>query len=75
MADVEIDELRTEVEPAVVIAIPEPDALAALEVDGVGGALDGPGKHGVIAIFLDDFLGDGVHDDDASLRGNEQKTC
>jgi len=61
VADVEVDELRGEIEPAVVVAIPEPDALAALEERRVGGALDGPGKHGVVAVFLDDLLGVWVH--------------
>jgi hypothetical protein len=37
-------------------------------VGRIGAALDGPGKHGVVTIFLDDSLGVGVHGDGAFLR-------
>jgi hypothetical protein len=40
-------------------------------VDGIGGGLDGPGKHGVVAIFLDDFFGVGIHAGKAFLEYEE----
>jgi hypothetical protein len=35
VAHIQIDELGTEIKPAVVVAIPEPDPLAALHMDRV----------------------------------------
>ena len=65
VADVEIDQLRGKIEPAIVVAIPEPDALPAFEVHGIGGGLNGPGEHRIVAILLDDLFG---------IRSHEGKT-
>src|SRR5262249_28066799 len=62
MADVEVDELGGEIEPAIVVAVPEPDALTALQVNGVRTALDGPGEHRIVAVLLDDLFGIGSHE-------------
>src|SRR6201981_1121053 len=61
MTHVQIDELRTEIQPAIVIAIPEPDALASLHVNGIRGRLNRPREHGVVAIFLHHFERMRVH--------------
>ena len=44
VANVEVNELGTEVKPFVALAVPEVDSLAAGDFHGIGRGLNGPGK-------------------------------
>src|ERR1700676_2985869 len=61
VSDIEIDQLRAEVQPALVIAIPEPDALAAFHVNRIRLALHRPREHRVVAFSMIYFQCFGVH--------------
>ena len=57
MTDIEIDQLRAKVQPAIAIAIPEPYALAACDVQRRRCALHRPGEHRVLAVLVDNLSG------------------
>jgi len=59
--DVDVDELRAEVQPLVALTIPKPHPLGLGHVDGVGLALHRPGEKGVVAVLLDDFRRGAFH--------------
>src|SRR5271154_6551029 len=62
VANIQINELRAEIQPAIVVAIPKINALAALDVQRRRGPLHGPRKHRVVAIVLHHFAGMRVHE-------------
>ena len=68
VANIQIDELRAEVQPAIIIAIPEPDTLGPRHVNRIGCRLNGPREHRVVAVFLHNFAGVRVHNGRVSLN-------
>ena len=56
VADVDVHDLRAEIDPLVAVAVPEPDALGLGHVDGLDGSLHRPGEERVIPSVLNDLL-------------------
>jgi hypothetical protein len=56
MAHIEINQLRTEIQPLIAVSVPEPDSLALGHVHGIRAVLNRPRKHGVIAIILNNLF-------------------
>src|SRR5712671_2887358 len=61
MTNVQVDELRAEIQPAIVIAVPKPNALTSLHVNGIRCRLNRPREHRVLAVFLHHFKRMRVH--------------